>query len=77
MRRVRVDVVYLVPSTLMVVMAINRWGLWSRIMTAAGMEQLALSTIRDEQKVKSGRQKLFLLQQKTRKASDDELENFI
>jgi len=55
MRRVRVDVVYLVPSTLMVVMAINRWGLWSRIMTAAGMEQLALSTIRDDEKVKSGR----------------------
>jgi len=77
MRRVRIDVVYLVPTTLMVVMAINRWGLWSRIMTAAGMEQLALSTIRDEQKVKSGHQKLFLLQQKTRKASDDELENFI
>ena len=47
MNRVSVDVVWLVPTTIAVVMGINQWGLWSRIMISFGMEELALTVIHD------------------------------
>ena len=52
MKRVRIDAIYLVPCIITIVMIINQWGLWSRIMLATGMEELALTVVYDEEKVK-------------------------
>lgn len=55
MSRVRVETVYLVPVCIAIVMAVNQYGLWSRIMVSAGIEELALTTFHDNEKVKLGR----------------------
>jgi len=64
MDRVRVQTVYLVPICIVVVMCVNRSNLWSRAMITVGLEELALTTLHDKERVKGGKQKLFAIQKR-------------
>lgn len=55
MNRIGDNTVYLVPVCMAIIMCVNQWGLWSRIMIKVGLEELALTTIHDPDRVKSGK----------------------